>query len=99
MTTPAGCTLTPAGFATQRERIAAIRPAVRQVERAPGEVRIHVDDQVDGRAVADWLATERGCCSFLTIEYGDGMLRIASDDPERDDVLDGFAAVFGGTAR
>jgi len=99
VSTPAGCTLTLEGLSAQRARIAAIRPAVRRVERSAGEVRISVDSRVDASALADWIGTERDCCSFLTIEYGpDRLLRIASDDPARRDVLDGFATVFGGAA-
>jgi hypothetical protein len=98
VSTPAGCALNPAGLSEQRARIEVIRPAVRGVERAPGEVRIRVDKRVDAAAVAGWIETERGCCSFLAIEYGgDRVLQIACEDSAREELLDGFAAVFAGT--
>jgi hypothetical protein len=93
---PAGCTLTADRLVRQRDRIAVLRPSVRRVERAVGEIRIDLDPSADGETLASWAATERDCCSFLTIELDDQMLRIASDDPDRQSVLDGFAAVFGG---
>ena len=96
---PAGCTLTADGLVAQRHRIASIRPSVRRVDRSAAEVRIELDPAVDGEVLASWMAAERDCCSFLTIERRDQVLRIASDDPDRQDVLDGFAAVFGGGER
>jgi hypothetical protein len=91
---PAGCTLTAEGAVLQRDRIAALRPSVRGVGRSAGEVRIELDPTADGEVLASWAATERECCSFLTIDYDEQMLRIASDEPGREDLLDGFAAVF-----
>jgi hypothetical protein len=93
---PAGCTLTADGLVRQRDRIAMLRPSVFRVERGVGEIRIDFDSSVDGEMLAAWAASERDCCSFLTIDHRDQVLRIASDDPDRQSVLDGFAAVFGG---
>ena len=97
---PAGCTLTPAGMRDQRARFERVRPAVRTVEQSPGSVRVAFAPDVDAVALRELMETERECCSFLTIDYDERehVLRIASDDSRRWDVVAGFAGVFAGAS-
>jgi hypothetical protein len=79
---PAGCTLTPSGLADQTQRAAALRGAVEQVEEAPGVFHVAFGPGVDRDAVAELIAIERGCCSFLAIDYDERrrVLSVASED-------------------
>ena len=94
---PNGCTLTPAGLDAQAARAATLRNAVRSVDRSAQELSVTFGADVDDSLVTELVETERGCCSFLTIDYDGGtrVLRIAARDPEGAHVLDVFGAVFG----
>ena len=89
---PDGCALTPTGLDAQRARAAALARSVKNIEHGPGELRVTFSSGVDERVVAQLVATERDCCSFLDVDYADGVLRVASD--ERADVVDLFAGFF-----
>jgi hypothetical protein len=84
------CTLVPDGRLLQRERYASVRGDIESVERDPTGLTVRFGPGVDERLLGELIATERECCSFLTIDYGERALRIASDDP-RD--LDPFEAM------
>ena len=96
MKQPAFCTLTPDEFRAQRERYLRVRPTVERVERGAGEARIAFAPGFDPRLVRELVETEQRCCPFFTIDVDEEarLVRIASDDPDRWDVIDGFAAVF-----
>ena len=96
---PAGCTLTSDGMRTQGQRVARVRPAVQRVEHSEGSLRVAFAADVDVEVLRELVATERGCCSFLAVEYDERerVLTIASGD--RPDVVAGFARVFGGGSR
>jgi hypothetical protein len=89
---PDGCGLTPSGLDVQQARGEALRPSVRSVEHAPGELRVAFGPEVDEDLVAELVATEQSCCSFLEIAYDDGVLHVAS--PDRRDVVALFAGFF-----
>lgn len=96
MKQPAFCTLTPDGFRAQRERYLRVRPTVERVERAPGEALITFAVGFDSELVRELVETEQQCCPFFTIDVDEEarLVRIASDDPDRWDVIEGFAEVF-----
>ena len=89
-----GCTLDQRGRDGQRRRLDVLRPSVRHVDREPGELRVSFDPDVDEGAVHELLAVERGCCSFLALDYdaSEHLLRISSAD--RGDAVDRFAHLF-----
>jgi hypothetical protein len=93
---PAFCTLTDDGFAAQRGRFLRVKPAVRRVERAPGEVRVWFGSGLELEVARELVETERACCSFLTVDLDERerVLRIASDDQDQWPVVEGFAEVF-----
>jgi hypothetical protein len=79
---PTGCTLTPSGLDGQKQRAAALQGAVERVEEAPGAFRISFGAGVDRDTVAELVAIERACCSFLTIDYDERgrVLSVVSED-------------------
>lgn len=92
---PAGCTLTPSGLAAQTHRAAALRGAVERVEEAPGGFRVTFGPGVDRDALAELVATERSCCSFLQIDY-DERRRVLSVASEDRDAVAALGALFSG---
>jgi hypothetical protein len=90
------CSLSASALADQRDRATALRPAVRRVVRSGGQVHVRFDAGVDGTVLADLIATERRCCSFLDIDFdeGESVLHISSDDLGHDPALAAFAGFF-----
>ena len=97
---PAGCTLSADGLAAQVARAEVLRRAVLGVERAAGGLRVAFAPDVDRGALATLVATERECCSFLAIDYGEDarLLELRSDDARGPEVLATLAAAFEGPA-
>jgi len=93
---PAGCTLSPEALAEQVGRAARLAPAVVGVARSPKGLRVAFADEVDGALVEELIATEETCCSFLELDYADGVLRVESSDPRGPEVMDRLAAYFEG---
>jgi hypothetical protein len=85
------CTLSTDGRTRQRARFETVRLTVSGVDRTPTTLTVRFGPQVDEDVLAELLATERECCSFLDISYGGRVLRIASDDPHD---LDPFEAML-----
>jgi hypothetical protein len=75
------CTLSSEGRAAQAGRFEGVRADVLGVERAPTALTVRFGSGVDERLLGELIATERECCSFLDISYGERVLRIGSDDP------------------
>jgi hypothetical protein len=92
---PDGCSLTPTGLADQWARAAFVRPAVRRVDRTRGRLSVQFEAEVDRVVLAELIATERTCCSFLSIGYDESarVLHVEADHANGD-VLDLFASLF-----
>jgi hypothetical protein len=92
----ADCTLSVDGLTVQRSRASALRPAVERLERRPASLAVTFGPGIDRRLLDELIATERGCCSFLAIDYDEPgrALRIGIDDLRHTDVLDAFTAFF-----
>jgi hypothetical protein len=92
----ADCTLSVDGLAAQRSRASALRPSVERVERRPASLAVTFGAGVDRRLLDELIATERGCCSFMAIDYDEPAraLRIGIDDLRHTDVLDAYTAFF-----
>jgi hypothetical protein len=98
---PDGCTLSPEGLDLQLGRAARLAPAVADVRRSEDEVSVSFGQGVDRALVDELVETERGCCSFLAIDYdGDArVLRVASPDARGRDVVARVASAFAGEVR
>jgi hypothetical protein len=95
-----GCTLSPEGLAAQRARAARLAPAVDEVSGSPDELRVAFGREVDHRVLAELIATESVCCSFLDLGYDERtrVLRVASRDERGREVvatLTGFFSAEG----
>jgi hypothetical protein len=86
------CTLTSEGRAVQLDLFEAVRADV-SVECSPTMLTVRFGPHADEALLAELVATERECCSFLDIDYSERVLRIGSDDPSD---LDPFAELLGG---
>ena len=84
------CTLTAKGRVLQRGRFARLRGDVETVERKPTELTVRFAPGVDAELLAEAIAVERDCCSFLDIQLDERVLRLGSDDPHD---LDPFEAL------
>jgi hypothetical protein len=93
----ADCTLSVDGLRAQESRAASLRRAVESVAHGPGSLAVTFGAGVDRAVLDELISVERGCCSFLAIDYDEGarVLRIAADDPRHTDVVDAFGAFFG----
>ena len=97
-----GCTLTTDELAVQGARAAALRDDVRAVDRSGSSLTVTFGPHVDARLLGELIATERGCCSFLAIDYDEQQraLLVRVDDASRAPMLDALAGAFGaGDAR
>ena len=94
---PDGCTLSPNGLADQAGRAARLLPSVSSLARSEDELRVTFAEGVDRALVDEVVATERGCCSFLEIEYdGDErVLRIGAHDAQGREIVGQMAEFFG----
>ena len=94
---PDGCTLSPAGLADQAGRAARLLPSVATVTRSEDELRVSFGPGVDRELVDELVATERGCCSFLEVDYDDSarLLRIGANDAQGREVVGRMAEFFG----
>jgi hypothetical protein len=75
------CTLTTHGRVVQVGRFERVRGDVVRVNREPTALRVEFGPGVDEGILRALVATERECCSFLSIEHDGRVLRIGSDDP------------------
>ena len=94
---PDGCTLSFAGLAQQQGRAARLLPSVATLTRSEDELRVSFGPEVDRALVDELVATERGCCSFLEIDY-DGstrLLRIGANDAQGREIVGQMAEFFG----
>ncbi len=94
---PDGCTLSVDGLAEQGGRATRLLPSVTAVEQSEEELRVSFGTAVDRALVAEVVATEQACCSFLEIEY-DGSartLRFGAHDPQGREVVRLLGDVFG----
>jgi hypothetical protein len=94
---PDGCTLSVDGLAEQGGRAARLLPSVTAVKQSEDELRVSFETGVDRALVEEVVETERGCCSFLEIEY-DGTartLRFGAHDAQGREVVRQLGDVFG----
>ena len=77
---PDGCTLSVDELVDQQGRAARLLPSVATVTRSEDELRVSFGHGVDRALVDELVATERGCCSFLEVDYDDSarLLRIGA---------------------
>jgi hypothetical protein len=96
----AGCALDADGHVRQRERVLELRSHVERVETRDGVLAVAFGPGVDHTLVDEFVAVEGECCRFLALRYerDERVLRIRTHDDQQHDVVDGFAAVFGGPA-
>ena len=92
---PEGCTLSADALAQQFGRASRLAPAVAEVSRSAGRLKVSFGDQVDDALVCELIATEQTCCSFLGLDYAGRVLRIESEDPRGGEVMDRLASYFG----
>jgi hypothetical protein len=94
---PAGCTLSPDGLAEQRGRAEALRSSVLGVESSVEGFRVRFEAGVES-AVAELVARERECCSFLDLGWDEGarVLSVGSSDRE---AVAAFETFFRGGVR
>ena len=92
---PEGCTLSPDALREQFGRASRLAPAVAKVSRSTTGLRVAFGGEVDDALVEELIETERGCCSFLALDYSGRMLRIESEDPRGGEVMDRLASYFG----
>jgi hypothetical protein len=95
-----GCTLSPEGLAAQRARAARLAPSVQDVSGSPDDLRVAFARDVDDRVLAELIATERACCSFLDLGYDERerVLRVASRDERGREVVATLTEFFSGEA-
>jgi hypothetical protein len=65
--------------------------------RSEEELRVFFGPGVDAALVDEVVETERGCCSFLRVEYDadERLLRIGADDEQGREVVGRLAGFFG----
>ncbi len=90
------CSLPAAEIEPQLDRYRQLAGHVVGVEQALGEVRVQFDETVPGDLLESTLAIERGCCSFMDLDYASDsrLLRITVANPEQDAALDSLATLL-----
>ena len=93
---PDGCTFSLDELADQQGRAARLLPSVATLTRSEDELRVSFGLDVDSRLVEEMVATERGCCSFLEIDYDDSerLLRIGANDAQGREIVWRMAEFF-----
>ena len=93
---PPGCSLSPEELAEQRGRARRLAPAAVGVAGARDELHVTFTDRVDRNLLGELIATERSCCSFLTIDYDDTRhrLSVVADDEQGREVVSRFSEFF-----
>jgi hypothetical protein len=95
ITPPPGCALSEAELLEQRGRARRLGTSVDEVARSGDALVVTFSEDVDRDVLGDVVATERSCCSFLSIDYDERARRLsilASDAEGREVVtrLDEF---------
>jgi hypothetical protein len=82
---PAGCILDDGSLAAQLARYRQLGTTADRVEGSELGLTVTFDEEVDVDLVHATIAIERGCCSFLTVDYdaSSRRLSIGIDDPAR----------------
>jgi hypothetical protein len=96
---PDGCTLDDYGLGEQLARYRRLGGAAVSIEDGDVGLVITFGADVDVDLLDETVAVERGCCSFLTLDY-DGPARrlsIGIDDPARVDALAALASALRGS--
>jgi hypothetical protein len=98
---PPGCSLSLAELGEQRARARRLVPTALEVARTPDTLHVTFGDDVDPALVEELIATERSCCSFLTIDYDrrERRLSIGSVDAQGREVVSRFHVFFEGAVR
>jgi hypothetical protein len=93
---PAGCSLSPEALAEQRGRARRLVSHVVRVTGRADELHVTFADDIDRDVLEDLIATERSCCSFLSIDYDERkhLLSIGASDAEGREVVGRFHAFF-----
>jgi hypothetical protein len=86
---PSGCALDDGQLAEQLARYRHLSASVLRVDRDGPAARIQFGERVETELVDRTLAIERGCCSFLTVDYdaSQRVLAIATDPEHGRDAL------------
>jgi hypothetical protein len=90
------CRLDAAALGPQIRRYRQLASHVTRLERTVGEVRVEFDASVPDGLLGRTLAVERGCCTFVGIEYEpqSRTLTFTVANVAQDPRLDSFAALL-----
>lgn len=92
------CELDAAGVREQGERYRRASRHAIDVSRSPRLLRARFSPELDEALLAETVAVERGCCSFLSIDYDPEAwtLSIGVDEDRLAPALDGIEAALRG---
>jgi hypothetical protein len=97
--TVADCALDGGELAGQIERYQQLAGAVTDVQQRGLSLSVRFDCTLDAQLLRETLTVERGCCSFLTIDYEPADLTLwISTDPAHGDVIAALAQALTGPA-
>ncbi|MGH2890908.1 MAG: DUF72 domain-containing protein [Solirubrobacteraceae bacterium] len=89
-----GCSLDAAALAGQGERYVRLGAGACAIVRHPDRLKIGFAPEVDPDLLRRTIAVERGCCSFLTLDYDASARQLTvSADPGRPDALRALNAI------
>lgn len=92
----AGCGLDPAALRAQADRYRRLGAAAAAIDRDADHLRVSFAPDVDADLLAATIATERGCCPSLTVDYDPGARRltITASGAEGRAALEAIASVL-----
>jgi hypothetical protein len=95
-----GCTLAEGDLDEQVLRYRRLGAATTSIERRELGLTVRFESNVELALLEQTIAVERGCCSYLTIDYdtSERSLSISVDGPERIDVLDLIGSALRGAS-
>ncbi len=74
---PAGCTLTDSALLEQLARYRKLGAATERITHRELRLEVCFDPSVDDGLVGETVTIERGCCSFLTLDYDPSKRRLS----------------------
>jgi hypothetical protein len=72
-----GCALDAPALAAQISRYRQLAQAVTAAEVRGSRLVVELAEETDGALIADTIAVERGCCSFLDVAYDETTRRLS----------------------
>jgi hypothetical protein len=92
------CELDAEGVRAQGDRYRELSRRSVAVDRSPMALSVRFSDEVDQALLSETVAIERGCCSFLSIDYNPDalMLSIGVDEDRLAPALDGIESALRG---